>query len=107
MSLTALYQQIDTLSADIASLITQNEFEKISEKLAQRLSLMKQLPPLVVSKNNEQTTEQLKQFLMKCQLEDQRQVEQLLVARSQVLADSKKQSKIKQAVTAYQQFSKS
>lgn len=105
MSQLAKYQQIDKLSAEVAALIAQDDFELISEKLAQRLSIMKEVADNVLSQGDVDDKQQLRQFLTKCQTEDNQQVEQLLQERTKVLADSQKQSKIKQAVNAYQQFS--
>lgn len=105
VSQLAKYQQIDKLSAEVAALIAQDNFELVSEKLAQRLSIMKEVADNVLSQGDVDDKQQLRQFLTKCQTEDNQQVEQLLQERTKVLADSQKQSKIKQAVNAYQQFS--
>ncbi|GHE80986.1 hypothetical protein [Thalassotalea profundi] len=103
----SLYQQIEQLSAEVVALIKEEKLEFVSEKLAQRLSLMKALSENVLSQGNNDSKEKLRQFLLKCQSEDTQQVKLLLEERTKVLADSQKQSKIKQAVNAYQQFSES
>ncbi|XQW85817.1 hypothetical protein ACOYR1_03495 [Thalassotalea piscium] len=105
MSHLALYQQIDDLSAEVVSLIQEDKFDLVDEKLALRLSLMKEVTELVLSEHNETSKEQLRQFLLKCQQADKQQVEHLLQERTKVLETSQKQTKITQAVNAYQQVS--
>ncbi|GAA5132079.1 hypothetical protein [Thalassotalea piscium] len=105
MPLGNLYQQIEQLSAEIVTLISEDTFENVSDKLALRLSLMKQLSEAVLLEGDDKAKNELREFLTKCQRDDDQQVEQLLAERTKVLADSQKQSKIKHAVNAYQQFS--
>lgn len=105
MSQLSLYQQIDALSAEVITLLAKDDFERVNEKLALRLSLMQGLAEGVLARGDDEEQEQLRQFLLQCQNDDNLQVEQLLEERTKVLADSQKQAKIKQAVNAYQQFS--
>lgn len=105
MPFAELYQQIDDLSAEIATLTKKDEFEHVDAKLSLRLELLKTLTKQVRETNSEALESKLQAFLRKIQAQDNIQVELLLKERAKSLADGQKQSKKKKAVNTYQKVS--
>jgi len=105
MPYKALYQQIEDLSAEITMLTDKNQFEQVADKLSLRLNLLKTLSEQVMTLDDGDEQERLRKFLLTCQQNDNQQVEALMHERIKLLADSQKQTRVKQAVNAYKQYS--
>ena len=97
-----LCDQIDELSDQIDEALVESDFDLSSRLLAARLDKLKFLEQNI-DKTNHLAFTKFSEYLLSVKERDSKQINQLMIVHSRLLAEVKKQNKVSQAVNAYSQ----